>query len=163
MAKEETVLQGMIDKLIEIGRCYGMEMNILYTQIISSMGILPTETSVHLPYQHAACHCGMLSTVHHLQQVQFLWNPCCAVKTKQLFYTYLYMPPLSYDFAFLGFYTNQQSYISETHQWPYFVTECFRSLSFSDHTLLFMCNNKDVCSENCGQSFVKHDENIQGQ
>jgi hypothetical protein len=28
MAKEETVLQGMIDKLIEIGRCYGMEMNL---------------------------------------------------------------------------------------------------------------------------------------
>ena len=28
MAKEETVLQGMIDKLIEIGRCYGMEMNV---------------------------------------------------------------------------------------------------------------------------------------
>ena len=26
MAKEETVLQGMIDKLFEIGRCYGMEM-----------------------------------------------------------------------------------------------------------------------------------------
>jgi len=28
MAKEETVLQGMIDKLTEIGRCYGMEMNV---------------------------------------------------------------------------------------------------------------------------------------
>ena len=28
MAKEETLLQGMIDKLIEIGRCYGMEMNV---------------------------------------------------------------------------------------------------------------------------------------
>ena len=28
MAKEETVLQGMIDKLIKIGRCYGMEMNV---------------------------------------------------------------------------------------------------------------------------------------
>jgi len=27
-AKEETVLQGMIDKLSEIGRCYGMEMNV---------------------------------------------------------------------------------------------------------------------------------------
>jgi hypothetical protein len=27
MAKEETVLQVMIDRLIEIGRCYGMEMN----------------------------------------------------------------------------------------------------------------------------------------
>ena len=28
MAKEETVLQGMIDKLIEIARCYTMEMNV---------------------------------------------------------------------------------------------------------------------------------------
>ena len=27
MAKEETVLQGMTDKLIEIGSCYGVEMN----------------------------------------------------------------------------------------------------------------------------------------
>ena len=28
MAKEETVLQGMIDKLTDIGRRYGMEMNV---------------------------------------------------------------------------------------------------------------------------------------
>ena len=28
MVKEETVLQGMIGKLIEIGSCYGMEMNV---------------------------------------------------------------------------------------------------------------------------------------
>jgi hypothetical protein len=28
MAKEETVLQGMIDKLIAIGKLYGMEMNV---------------------------------------------------------------------------------------------------------------------------------------
>jgi hypothetical protein len=28
LAKEDMVLQGMIDKLIEIGRCYGMEMNV---------------------------------------------------------------------------------------------------------------------------------------
>jgi hypothetical protein len=28
LAKGETVLQGMIDKLIETGRCYGMEMNV---------------------------------------------------------------------------------------------------------------------------------------
>ena len=27
LAKEEEVLQDMIDKLIEIGGCYGMEMN----------------------------------------------------------------------------------------------------------------------------------------
>ena len=34
MAKEETVLQGMIDKLTEIGRCYGMEMNVEKTKIM---------------------------------------------------------------------------------------------------------------------------------
>ena len=28
MAKEEKVLQDMIDKLIEIGSCYGMETNV---------------------------------------------------------------------------------------------------------------------------------------
>jgi hypothetical protein len=33
-AKEETVLQGMIDKLIEIGRCYGMEMNVDKTKVM---------------------------------------------------------------------------------------------------------------------------------
>jgi hypothetical protein len=27
LAKEEMMLQGMTDRLIEIGRCYGMEMN----------------------------------------------------------------------------------------------------------------------------------------
>jgi len=32
MAKKEKVLQGMIDKLIEIGRCYGMEMNVEKTK-----------------------------------------------------------------------------------------------------------------------------------
>ena len=34
MAKEETVLQGMIDKLIETGRCYGMEMNVEKTELM---------------------------------------------------------------------------------------------------------------------------------
>ena len=28
LAKEEKVLQDMVDKLIEIGECYGMEMNV---------------------------------------------------------------------------------------------------------------------------------------
>jgi hypothetical protein len=28
LVKEETVLQGMTDRLIEIGRCYGMEINV---------------------------------------------------------------------------------------------------------------------------------------
>ena len=35
MAKEETVLQGIIEKLIEIGSCYGMEMNVEKTKAMS--------------------------------------------------------------------------------------------------------------------------------
>jgi len=34
MAKEETVLHGMIDILIEIGSCYGMEMNVEKTKVM---------------------------------------------------------------------------------------------------------------------------------
>jgi len=34
MAKKETVLQSMIDKLIEIGRCCGMEMNVEKTKVV---------------------------------------------------------------------------------------------------------------------------------
>ena len=33
-AKEETVLQGMIDKLTETGRYYGMEMNVEKTKVM---------------------------------------------------------------------------------------------------------------------------------
>jgi hypothetical protein len=28
LAKEEMVLQGMFDRPVEVGRCYGMEMNV---------------------------------------------------------------------------------------------------------------------------------------
>ena len=34
LAKEEKVLQDMIDKLIEIGRCYGMEMDVEKTKVM---------------------------------------------------------------------------------------------------------------------------------
>jgi len=34
LAKEEKVLQDMIDKLIEIGRCYGMEMKVEKTKVM---------------------------------------------------------------------------------------------------------------------------------
>jgi len=34
LAKEEMVLQDMIDKLTEIGRCYGMEINVEKTKIM---------------------------------------------------------------------------------------------------------------------------------
>jgi hypothetical protein len=33
-AKEEKVLQGMVDRLIEIGRRYGMEMNVEKTKVM---------------------------------------------------------------------------------------------------------------------------------
>ena len=35
MAKEERVLQDMFDKLTEIGRCYGMEMNVEKTKVMT--------------------------------------------------------------------------------------------------------------------------------
>jgi len=35
LAKEEKVLQDMIDKLIETGRCYGMEINVEKTKVMS--------------------------------------------------------------------------------------------------------------------------------
>jgi len=34
LAKEEKVLQDMIDKLTEIGRCYGIEMNVEKTKVM---------------------------------------------------------------------------------------------------------------------------------
>jgi hypothetical protein len=34
LAKEEMVLKGMIDKLIGIGRCYGIEMNVEKTKLM---------------------------------------------------------------------------------------------------------------------------------
>jgi hypothetical protein len=34
LAQEKMVLQGMIDRLIEIGRCYGIEINVETTNIM---------------------------------------------------------------------------------------------------------------------------------
>jgi hypothetical protein len=38
LAKEETVLQGIIDRLIETGRCYEMEMNVEKTKVMRYQG-----------------------------------------------------------------------------------------------------------------------------
>jgi hypothetical protein len=44
LAKEEKVIQDMIDKLIEIGRCYGMEMNMEKTKVTRiSRQLLPVK------------------------------------------------------------------------------------------------------------------------
>jgi len=45
MAKEETVLQGMIDKLIEIRGCYGMEMNVEKTKVMR-ISIQPSPVTI---------------------------------------------------------------------------------------------------------------------
>jgi hypothetical protein len=34
LAREEKVLQGMVDRLSEIGRCYGMELNVETTKVM---------------------------------------------------------------------------------------------------------------------------------
>jgi hypothetical protein len=34
LAKEKMVLQGMIDRLIEIGRCYGVDMNVEKSKVL---------------------------------------------------------------------------------------------------------------------------------
>jgi len=34
LAKEEVVLQGMIERLMETGRCYGIEMNVEKTTVM---------------------------------------------------------------------------------------------------------------------------------
>jgi hypothetical protein len=34
LAKEEMVLQDMVDRLVEIGRCYRMEMNVEKTKVM---------------------------------------------------------------------------------------------------------------------------------
>ena len=51
MAKEETVLPGMIDKLIEIGSCYGMEMNVEKTKVM--------RISVTIMIDQKTGECGM--------------------------------------------------------------------------------------------------------
>jgi hypothetical protein len=54
LAKEEKVLQDMIDKLIEIGRSYGMEMNVEKTKVI--------RTSFYKSSNILSCECNPGST-----------------------------------------------------------------------------------------------------
>jgi hypothetical protein len=48
LLKEEKVLQDMIDKLIEIGRCYGMEINVEKTKVMrTSRQLFPVKIMIH--------------------------------------------------------------------------------------------------------------------
>ena len=46
LAKEEEVLQDVIDKLIEIGGCYGMEMNVEKKVMIISRQPFPVKITI---------------------------------------------------------------------------------------------------------------------
>jgi hypothetical protein len=46
LAKEEKVLQDMIDKPTEIGRCYGMKMNVEKTKVISRISRHPLPVKI---------------------------------------------------------------------------------------------------------------------
>ena len=50
LATEEAVLQGMIERLTEIGRCSGMEMNV--EEKIKTMGISRQQTTVQITIDH---------------------------------------------------------------------------------------------------------------
>ena len=56
MAKEEKVLQGMIDKLIEIRSCYSMEMNVEKTKV---MRISRQPSLVTIMIDQKTGECGM--------------------------------------------------------------------------------------------------------
>ena len=57
MAKEETVLQDMSDRLIEIGRYYGMEMNVEKTKVMR-ISRQPSPVTIMIN-QKATGECGM--------------------------------------------------------------------------------------------------------
>ena len=53
LAKEEKVLRDMIDKLIEIGRCYGMEMNVERTKVMRiSRQRFPVKITIDQPLEN---------------------------------------------------------------------------------------------------------------
>jgi hypothetical protein len=65
LAKEETVLQSMIDRVIEIGRCYGMEMNVEKTKVMRiSRQLSPVQIMI---YQI------------HLENVEYFNNVCSMI------------------------------------------------------------------------------------
>jgi len=57
MSKEETVLRGKMDKLTEIGRCYGMEMNVEKTKVMRISG-QPSPVTIMID-QKTNGECGM--------------------------------------------------------------------------------------------------------
>jgi hypothetical protein len=55
LAKEEKVLQDMIDKLIEIGRCYEMEINVEKNKSNENFKTTITSKNYHRPKTTGEC------------------------------------------------------------------------------------------------------------
>ena len=55
LAKEEKVLQDMIDKLIEIGICYGMELNVEKNKINENFKTTIASKNYHSPKTTGEC------------------------------------------------------------------------------------------------------------
>jgi ABC-type uncharacterized transport system ATPase subunit len=51
LAKGQTVLQGMIDRLTETGRCYGMEMSVKKSKVVRISG-KPSIVQMMLDQKH---------------------------------------------------------------------------------------------------------------
>ena len=56
LAKEETVLRDMIDKLMKIGRCYGMEMNVEKTKVMT-ISRQPSPVTIMIEQQQLYAYC----------------------------------------------------------------------------------------------------------
>jgi hypothetical protein len=60
LARDENVLQGMVDRLIEIGRCYGMEMNVEKTKV---MGISRQPSPMKIMIDQNNCRMWNISVI----------------------------------------------------------------------------------------------------
>ena len=77
MAKEETVLQGMIDKLTEVGRCYGMEMNVEKTKVMR-ISIQPSPVTIMIDQkqlENVECFKYLGSILTKMEDVSVKLNP----------------------------------------------------------------------------------------
>ena len=76
MVKEETVLQGMTDKLTEIGKCYGMEMNVEKTKVMR-ISRQPSAVTIMIDQklENVECFKYLGSMIKMMEDVRMKLNP----------------------------------------------------------------------------------------
>ena len=66
----------MIDKLIEIGRCYGMEMNVEKTKVMRiSIQPSPVTIMIHQKLENVECFKYLGSMIKMMEDVRMKLNP----------------------------------------------------------------------------------------